>query len=243
MALVTLPKPQRMTEVQQAIYDQLWHEASAAFAKGHLQVDQSLANPQYDLRRGVTLVFRPPPAIQARVKAFLDEVAGIFPGQYFYRPDELHATVLSIISGTEHWRSEIRHLRNLRLVIQQALSGQNAVEFSFQGITASPAAVLIQGFPQGAGLEAIRGKLRTALTQHGYGHFPDRRYKIRAAHMTAVRFRQPKINFRQMQAALEKHRRTEFGTATIAQIDLIFSDWYASAGTMRILQRYPLRAG
>jgi 2'-5' RNA ligase len=225
---------------QSEIYRQLWTEAVAAFERGSPQIDPDLSGNAKDLRRGVTLAFRPSPPVRATVKNFLDRLDRVAPGQYVYQPGELHVTVLSIISGTELWRGEIRRLAACRAVIAGVLQRQRAFRISFRGVTASPGAVMIRGFPSGGALEQMREELRRAFAQNGLGGQLDRRYKIKSAHMTAMRFRRADADWRRLAALLAENRDTDFGEMEISRIQLIWGDWYASADVVRTLQEYRL---
>jgi 2'-5' RNA ligase len=222
------------------IYQQLWTEAVSAFERGTPQIDPNLSDKANDLRRGVTLAFRPSPLVRAKVKNFTDQLAEAAPGEYFYQPEELHVTVLSIISGTEFWRKEIRQLAACRAIIAEVLSRQRSFKISFRGVTASPSAVMIQGFPVADGLEKMREELRRAFARNGLGDRLDRRYKITSAHMTVMRFRQADADWKRLATFLAENRDTDFGEMEVNRIQLIWGDWYASANIVRTLQEYDL---
>jgi 2'-5' RNA ligase len=222
------------------IYRQLWTEAVSAFERGAPQIDPNLSDQAKDLRRGVTLAFRPTTAVQTKVENFLNQLAEVAPGQYLYRPEELHVTVLSIISGTEFWRKEIRSLAACRPIITEVLSRQNSFKVSFRGVTASPSAVMIQGFLLGDGLEKMREELRDAFAQNGLGGQLDRRYKINSAHMTVMRFQRPDADWKRLKIFLAENRNADFGEMVVNRIQLILGDWYASANIARTLQEYRL---
>ncbi len=222
------------------IYRQLWTEAEAAFERGAPQIDPNLSGKGNDLRRGVTLAFRPSPAVRTKVENFLGQLAEIAPGQHFYQPEELHVTVLSIISGTEFWRREIRPLAAGRAIINEVLSRQCSFKISFRGVTASPSAVMIQGFPIGDGLEKLREELRAAFARNGLGGQLDRRYKITSAHMTVLRFQRAEADWKRLKNFLAENRGTDFGEMEVNRIQLIWGDWYASANVARTLQEYRL---
>ena len=212
----------------------------AAFAQGQPQIDPHLSDKAGDLRRGVTLAFRPPPPVCAAAAAYIQSLAKICPGQYFYRPDELHISVLSLISGTELWEREMPRLDACRPVIGEVLSRCRSFKIHFRGITASPDAVMVQGFPDG--LAVIRDELRAAFARHGLGDMPDRRYQATTAHMTIMRFRKPQSDLKSLVAFLKAIRKTDFGEGEINTIQLLFGDWYASAERARMLQVYRLLA-
>lgn len=223
-----------------AIYETLWNEATAAFTRGEPQIDPLLSHRTTDLRRCVTLVLRLSPAVQAKVGEYMDRLATVCPEQYYYRPEELHVTVLSIISGSELWRKEMRQLAACRACISDVLSGQHAFKIVFKGVTASPGSVLIQGFPMGDGLSKIRDDLREAFARGGFGGMLDRRYKIKAAHITAMRFQKPVADLKRLVSLLEEGREINFGETEVNSVQLIWCDWYAAADSVRILQEYQL---
>lgn len=223
------------------IYQQLWAEAVSAFERGAPQIDPNLSDKGNDLRRGVTLAFRPTTAVWTKVENFLDQLAEVSPGQYLYQPEELHVTVLSIISGTEFWRREIRSLAAGRAIINEVLSRQRFFKISFRGVTASPSAVMIQGFPVGDGLEKLREELRAAFARNGLDGQLDRRYKITFAHMTVMRFQRTDADWKRLKEFLAENRDTDFGEMEVSRIQLIWGDWYASSNIARTLQEYQLQ--
>jgi 2'-5' RNA ligase len=224
-----------------AVYDKLWNEAAAAFARGEPQIDPLLSQRTTDLRRCVTLVLRLSPAVQTKVREYLERLAAVCPEQYYYRPEELHVTVLSIISGSELWRKEMRALAACRPILSEVLSRQHAFKIVFKGVTASPGSVLIQGFPTGDGLAKIRDDLREAFARGELGDMLDRRYKITAAHITAMRFQKPLSNLKRLSSLLEEGRQLDFGETEVSRLQLIWCDWYAVADSVRTLQEYRLR--
>ena len=142
-----------LTEAQR-IYDQLWSKTSTALESGGLRIDPLLRGKTGDPRRGATLVARPNAGVQKRVETFLRKAAAICPGQHFYKPAELHVTVLAVIPGSESWRKEVHRLPVCRTVLDKVLKNCRAFSVKFRGVTVSPEAVLVQGFPQD---ETLRG--------------------------------------------------------------------------------------
>jgi 2'-5' RNA ligase len=174
------------------------------------------------------------------VKTFLREAAAICPDQYFYQPAELHVTVLAVIPGSESWHEEIHRLPACRMVLDEVLKNCRALSVKFRGVTVSPEAVLIQGFPQDDALARLRDELRSALRDRGVGENLDRRYKIAAAHLTVIRFSNPKADWKRLLNYLHAHRETDFGETRFRSLQLIWSDWCASADTVRVLREYQL---
>ena len=225
----------------QRIYEQLWSRTTAALESGGLRVDPLLRGKTGDPRCGATLVARPDTGVRDRVETFLREAAAICPGQHFYQPAELHVTVLAVIPGSESWRKEIHRLPVCWTVLDKVLKNCRAFSVKFRGVTVSPKAVLVQGFPQDDALARLRDGLRSALRERGVGENLDRRYKIAAAHLTVMRFANPKADWNRLLDFLQAHRETDFGETRFRSLQLIWSDWCASAKTVRVLREYALR--
>jgi 2'-5' RNA ligase len=222
------------------IYEKLWNDAISAFETGQPKLDPYLPDKANDLRRGVTLVFRPAANVRDAVADFVDRLAGILPGQYFYRREELYVTVLSIFSGTEHWRKELGRFEQCRPIIGKILKTQQPFKIKFQGVTASPESILIQGFPSCDGLAGIRSALRDGFSREGFADMLDRRYKVVAAHITIMRFCSPCQDMKPLLTFLKENRQTDLGECEIGKLELILGDWYASADKVTTLEEYQL---
>jgi len=224
----------------QSQYDAIWADAQAAFAANAPALDPQLLDKSDDRRRSATLLIRPTPAVAKCVAQTLAELSSLEPEQYYYRPDELHVTVLSLWTGTEEPEPFFAQLPAYRRAIDAALMGAPDFSIRFDGLTASPAAVLVQGFPHSPALNGLRDRLRNAITAVGLGHTLDRRYRISAAHMTAVRFCRPLQDLPRLAAVLQSLRRRPFGTTHVAELQLVENDWYMSHDRVHLLQTYPL---
>jgi 2'-5' RNA ligase len=224
------------------IYEELWVKAVSAFERGELKIDPHLPDKTADHRRGVTLIFRPSPNVKDAVSNLMRRLAAICPSQYFYRPDELHITVLSIFTMTELWEREMEQFQKCRPIIGDALRTRRPFKIEFRGVTATPDSILIQGFPLDDGLAEIRTALRQAFARAGFADMLDRRYKASAAHITTMRFCCPCSGARRLLGFLEENRQTGFGECHIAKLELILGDWYASADKVKTLEEYPLPA-
>jgi 2'-5' RNA ligase len=222
------------------IYEQLWRDAAAAFERGEQKLDAHLPGKAGDTRRGVTLVLRPSASVLDAVTEFIGRLETICPGQYFYQRQEMHVTVLSIISGTELWRREMERFAQCRHIIGEVLGSQRTFKVKFRGVTAARDSVMIQGFPMDDGLAAIRKALRKAFADAGFGDMLDRRYKVSAAHISFMRFCKAGADMKRLLTFLKESREIEFGESHVGNLELILSDWYASANTVKVLENYQL---
>ena len=223
------------------IYETLWANALAAFQRGEPELDPHLPDKRQDLRRGISLALRLNPDVQSRIQAWLAEIAPLCPGQYFYPPAEMHITLLSFISASTEWRREMPWFAVGRALLPDILRSQPSWEIQFRGITASPAGILIQGFPADDTMNQLRDQLRAAFTRAGLGQHLDRRYKISSAHITVLRFCHRQIDWAQLLPKLQASREIDFGRLRVDRLQLLWGDWYATTGIVRKLQEFPLQ--
>lgn len=221
-------------------YARLWNEAAPAFERNDLEFDRHLPGKSQDLRRGLALALRPCRTLQQSISAYLRQLAEVAPGQYFYRPEEFHVTVLSIIPGSESWQDRIHHLAAYQSIISEVLQRHRKFSITFRGVTASRGGVMIQGFPNDDTLAQIRTDLREALRQNQLGEQLDARYKINTAHITVMRFCDANLDAKKLLALLKANRATAFGETRVENLELILGDWYASAETASTLLEYQL---
>jgi 2'-5' RNA ligase len=224
-------------------YDAIWANARAAFDAGAPDLDRQLLDKANDRRRSATLLIRPGAAAAARVAAALEQLRRLEPDQYYYRPDELHVTALSLWTGTEQSEPYFAQMPVYRAAIDRVLRDFPPFSIHFDGLTASPAAVLVQGFPSGPQLNDLREALRQSISAAGLGHTLDQRYRITTAHMTALRFCRPLQDLPRLAAALQALRACDFGVTNVAELALVENDWYMSHDRVRVLHRYALENG
>jgi 2'-5' RNA ligase len=229
-----------MSTSLQTQYDEMFRAADAALTAGTPSLDPHLLDKAGDGRRGATLLIRPSAAVAAAVTEALAELHHIEPDQYYYAPEELHVTVLSLFTGTTEPEPYLAQLPVYRRAVDEVLAAAPAFTLHFDGLTASPAAVLVQGYPAGPELEHLRAALRSAIQAVGLGHNLDRRYRITTAHMTAARFYRPLRDSNALAAALQSLRRRAFGPSPVDAIHLVENDWYMSHDRVHLLQAYPL---
>ena len=211
-----------------------------AFERGEQKIDPLLSNKANDFRRGVTLVFRPSAAVLGEALKFIGRLETACAGQYFYQREELHVTVLSIITMTELWREEMERFEQCRHIIGKVLGRQHSFKVKFRGVTASRDSVMIQGFPMDDGLAQIREGLRQAFAREAFADMLDRRYKVTAAHISIMRFCRAGADTNRLLTFLKENRGTDFGECEVGSLELIFGDWYASANAVKVLENYRL---
>jgi 2'-5' RNA ligase len=222
-------------------YEKLWNEAVAAFDQGEPRIDSHLLNKAQDLRRSVVLVYRPSALVQGALVEYIERLKQVCPEQYFYRPEELHLTIMAIFSGTEQWQKEMERVPKCQQILQELLKLQSPFKVKFRSVTASQDSVMVRALPLDDSLEVIRNAIREVFVRNGLGDMLDRRYKAFGAHVTIMRFSKPCPNSKRLLEFLKGTRETDFGKCEVSTLELNWADWYASAETARTLEKYQLR--
>jgi 2'-5' RNA ligase len=221
-------------------YDELWSDAIGKIRAGKIESDRVLAAGSVDRRRGLTLIARPSAAARERVLKFLRELRRLEPDQHYYPASDLHLTILSPFGATvEHGRFLV-HTEKYVAAMDSVLRQAAPIRIKFAGVTASPGAIMIQGFPDTDALNDLRDRLRERLRASGLAGRLEARYRLVTAHMTVARFCAPLRNGEQFAAALEQARQRHFGTTTIKTLTLVKNDWYMSHQTLETLKHYRL---
>ena len=234
-------QPAFETDESQQVYDRLWAEASASLATGIVKVDPHLQQLEGDRRRGISLIARPGPEVSQRFSALLDLIRQQEPDQYFYRPGEFHVTVMTLISASAQFDLAQAAVATYHSVFARLFNQCRPFFIRFRGLTASPAAVLAQGYADDNYVNQLRAAIRRELRPVGLAGSLDVRYRIVTSHVTLVRFRSQPCDSRRLLALLSAARRQDFGATQVSQVDFVENDWYMSQDKVRVLQRYPLR--
>ena len=221
-------------------YDQLWSTTVGTIRAGTVETDPVLAAGTPDRRRGLTVIARPSPHVRRRVAAFLGQLREIEPDQHYYAPSELHLTVLSLFTATADHESFLAHTERYVSAVDSALRGVAPIRIGFTGVTATPGAIMIQGFFEDDSLNDVRDSLRQQLRAHALAEGVDGRYRLETAHVTVARFRARLHDGARLAAMLERARRRPFGASDIRNVSLVENDWYMTRRVTRTVKRYRL---
>jgi 2'-5' RNA ligase len=236
-----VPTPSAIRQLMHERYHRIWAASSGRIRTGDIESDPVLAAREADRRRGLTVIARPSVAVRQRVGTFLAELRALEPETYCYTPASFHVTVLSLFTATvepgPHYAQTERYLD----AANAALRHPPTITIEFTGITASPGAVMIQGFPDSSALNDLRDALRHELHARGLGDGLDSRYQLETAHMTVLRFRAPLRDPTGFAAALDRARDRPFGTTRLRQVVLVRNDWYMTRRVVETVRRYRLR--
>lgn len=233
----------------------MWQRFDQALHNEGVSVDHNIHN-NADTRRGVTAlayIEKNYTQVATRISEFLAGLQQVIPNQYFYPTDELHLTMLSVISCVDDFTLDDIHIPPYTALFQEALLGLPEFNITFRGVTATPDCVVIQGVvdhgksgenEESDTLTLLRERLRNAFKSSTLRSSIDSRYTLKTAHCTAARFCSPLNTSSNTKASeselllnyLKRYRNHHFGTITVKHIDLVFNDWYQRLNTKRLAQ-------
>jgi len=220
-------------------YNQLYKKSAESILAGNYNLDSQINNKS-DSRFGITLLIRPSEKIKANIQFFLDELKAIEPEQYYYPDSDIHITVMSIISCYEGFSVDKIKVEDYIKIIQESLVDLGEIKIEFQGVTASPSALMIQGFPADESLNNLRNKLRDNFKKSPLQQSIDSRYSIATAHSTVMRFQEKLQNPEKLIEITERFRDYDFGEFTVDKVELVFNDWYQRESNTIHLQDFNL---
>ncbi|KAF2340937.1 2'-5' RNA ligase family protein [Flavobacterium tistrianum] len=221
-------------------YDQLYKTSSEIISAGKYSIDSELKN-ESDFRFGITLLIRPNDEIKANIQTFINELKKAEPEQYFYPDSDIHITVMSIISCSENFKLNQISPNEYIEVICRSLVEVEKIKIHYKGITASPSAIMIQGFPSDETLNNLRNRLRENFKKSELQQSIDSRYEISTAHSTIMRFQEKLQNPKKLIEIAEKFRDYDFGEFEVKNLELVYNDWYQRKSTTRVLGDFGLR--
>ncbi|WP_345253589.1 2'-5' RNA ligase family protein [Flaviaesturariibacter amylovorans] len=227
-----------MTDLK-LLYDSMYADAAPLIRAGACSADPHLDAPD-DNRCGLTLLLRPPVKIQEAFRRFQEAALDASPGLYLHPASDLHVTVLAIVSCREGFRLDGIDVAAYERLVRACLEGIAPFVLRFRGITASAAAVMACGYPEGDALEQVRGRLRKAFRATSLDQSIDTRYVLQSAHATLLRFPEQPRNAPALARVLEQHRNTDFGCWRCGEMELVFNDWYQRANRVQRLASFRL---
>lgn len=210
-------------------------------------IEKIIANEYYidhqidflaDKRFGITLLIRPDSQTKNKIQGFLEELKEIDPEQYYYPNSDIHITVMSIISCYDGFDLTAISIPQYISMIEKSLMGISDLEIKLQGITASPSAIMIQGFPDSNSLNDLRNNIRTNFQGSGLEESIDKRYAIQTVHSTVARFKKPIKNKEKLISILEKYRNYNFGKFKVESYYLVYNDWYQREKWVKELHKF-----
>jgi len=225
----------------QSIYDDMWQRFELALKRNEYELDPYLSDLENDTRRGITALAYLNQGNRSTINEitrFQKEVLELEPQQYYHPSNELHLTVLSVISCLPEFAVTEIDVNSYIDVFRSVLKNTGKIEIRYQGVSASPNCIVIQGFPTSDTLERLRNELRTQLTEAGVRVTFDSRYKLVTAHSSIIRFKAPLNDAQQLLALCQRYRNHDFGRVVLEDFELVFNNWYQNLDVTKSLAKY-----
>ena len=225
-------------------YDEMWKKFTAASESNNFELDNYLLHPENDTRRGITTLAylkQNDTSALLEIEKFQNAIKAIEPNQYYHPIDELHLTILPVISCLKDFTLAQIIADDYKEVFLQVFSQTKPIEIKYQGITASSNCIMIQGFPLNDSLENLRNALRNAWFNAGLKINIDTRYKLVTAHSSAIRFCVPVTDAKRLFNLCEQYRNHLFGKMIFTNFDLVFNNWYQNLSITKTLSQVSVR--
>jgi len=220
-------------------YAQMWVDSIDHFKNNNCQTDLLINDPS-DMRRGITVLSYFDSSVKTNIANFLNELKNIEPEQYYYPQNELHLTILSIISCIAGFKLSTINVEAYGSIFHESIKDIGSFKINYKGITVSPSCILIQGFPDSEQLNILRNSLRANFKKANLVSTIDTRYEISTAHTTAVRCMAPFNNSHDVMKILTKYRNYDFGTVEVNTLELVFNNWYQNLSITKNLSSLKL---
>ncbi len=220
-------------------YNKLWNHSLQKFRRSEFEFD-TLINTEDDNRYGITLLAQPTKEVKPNISNTLEDIRNVAPNQYYYPASDLHVTILSIISCYAGFSLNQIDPADYQKIVQSAIDSISPFEITFRGLTASPSCILVQGFPNGDQLTLLRNRLREKFKDTSLQHSIDKRYQLKTAHMTVVRFKESFENAERFINKIARLRDRYFGSCIIDQVELVGNDWYQRQNKVESIAKFSL---
>lgn len=217
----------RQTELEQH-YNNLYNESFTKIRNGDYQLDEMLKVLGKDKRLGITLITRIKGEPKQNIGKFLLQVQEIEPTQYYYLNNDLHITVMPLITSHVDFDLQNVPLEDYIQLIKQSLTDIGPFNIIFKGITASPSCIMIKGFLEDDTLDRLRNNMRLTFRSSKLENTLDNRYPLITAHSTVIRFKNDIADTDKLLNLLEAYKDTFFGTLMVKSLELTCNNWYHS---------------
>ena len=220
-------------------YRNLYIDAVNKIENNAYQVDP-LINDKNDNRFGITLLLRPSQEVKNNIQRVLNQFKAIEPHQYYYKNEDIHITVMSIISCYNGFKLENIDITQYIEVINNSLIENPEIEITFKGLTASPSCIMLQGFLTNDSLNIIRNNLRTHFKNTNLEQSIDKRYAIQTAHSTIIRFKEQLSDKSAFLKLIDSYKDYNFGSFKPNQLELVYNDWYQKEALVKKLALFTI---
>ena len=229
----------KFTREAATIYSDLWNDALPHFESGKCEIDRLVADP-HDKRRGLTLRAKLSPTVAADVRAYADQILGYVPNQYVTPPENLHVTILTVVSCYADYSRAPELDDEYCEIIEECIKGVRPFRIDFSGISASRSTLLLCGFPQDGNLETLRSNLRTRLASSGLESSADLRYPLRTAHATILRLIACPDDLPGFVRFIKANKMRISGSQHVDELEFVVNDWCHKTENTQVIRTFKM---
>ena len=220
-------------------YDMLHLQALDQIQSTGFEFDPVIDN-ESDARRGLTLLFRPEKQVLDKIQEFLRKVSRLEPDHYYYRNADIHITVMPIISCYDGFSLEKVNPEGYIQLIGQCTQDVRSFDVAFRGVIFSPSCIIVKGYPLDDSLHQLRENLRREFPKVPLEQSLDKRYVLRTAHSTVVRFKKPLLHPEKLTELVSANEELDFGVSNVKKLSFVYNDWYQREEKVTVLRYFLL---
>ena len=198
--------------------------------------DRWAARPHFDRRKGVTVIGRFSTDSSKPIRGLLRRLRADLAGHLVYSDASVHLTVVvPVPAGRRITVQPDAYISPVRLSLQ----GFPVFSLRVEGLSVAGTSVILRGFPLGDELEALRTKIRSALSLQGLSNFEDkmacydgRRRPRCTAHVTLARLSFPDVS---LEKKVSAYSAFSCGWTQVSRVELVRHDEFLTPEKCRIL--------
>jgi hypothetical protein len=202
-----------------------------------VEISPYLDNLKHDKRFGLTLITFPDNELQRQIENVQNRLRDIDPRHFYYVRESLHLSILNITSACEGFEMRSEDFQIYKKVISETLTQHRPVLIEFNGICATPNAIIAKGFFVNPNLIDIRNILKARLIKAGVGKQIDQRYFQDGAHITIARFK-AKTGLIPLATQIAQFCNRSLGVLEIKSGRMVRNDFYMTPGKIEILEEF-----
>jgi len=222
--------------LMQIKYDDIWNHSKPAIESNNVTFDANLLDISKDKRLGLTLLIPIEGGCLEKVAKLGAQLSKAEPDQYYYPLSDLHITVLDFIGASKDFVFNEKQVDAYKKVLCDVLRGFPRFVVKFDGLVASDAAIIVQGFSDV--INQLRERLRNEMDARGVTF--EERYKATTSHMTIARFKNELRDSKSLIGKIESMRHLDLCSMEVYRLVFVLHDWYNRMEKTKILVEYEL---
>jgi len=225
--------------IENSIYKQFFLDPTSNDIFEISEIDLSVAADENEWV-GLSIIAKIPLEISVKLENIIDNSKYIFGDQFYYDKEDLHVTILEIITCQEKIIIPESEINKYISIIDSVISNKNKFILKFCGIIASKSCVVAKGYSIENSINNIRESLRIAFKNHQLYNTIDNRYVAFASHCTLVRFKNKLEQSSKYSHWMCELNDFDFGECEISELELRIGNWSLTKNKSKCVYRFNL---